>query len=98
MDVKDMATIAAKFASRASVAGPDYERGASNPRRAWAQAALAAEPNYGAGVQAAIAKGRYGKGVAKAGDAKFLRGVKEKGVARFPSGVAAATGDYATAF
>jgi hypothetical protein len=98
MDVKDMATISAKFAARAGVAGPDYEKGASNPRRPWAQSALAAEPNYKTGVAAAAAAGRYGKGVAKAGDAKFLRGVKEKGVARFPAGVAAATSDYAAGF
>lgn len=98
MDVKDMATISQKFAARAAVAGPDYERGASNPRRPWAQSAAAAEANYATGVQAAIAKGRFGKGVAKAGDQKFLRGVKEKGVARFPAGVAAATGDYAAGF
>lgn len=98
MDVKDMATIAAKFAARAAVAGPDYERGATNPRRPWAQSALAAEPNYKTAVTAAAAAGRYGRGVSKAGDQRFLRGVKEKGVARFPAGVATATGDYAAAF
>lgn len=98
MDVKDISTIAAKFAARAAVAGPDYERGATNPRRPWAQATLAAEANYKAGVTAAAAAGRFGKGVAKAGDSKFLRGIKEKGVARFPAGVAAATGDFAAGF
>ena len=98
MDVKDMSAIAAKYAARAGVAGPDYERGASNPRRAWAQSALAAEPNYKTGVAAAAAAGRFGKGVAKAGDAKFLRGVREKGVARYPAGVAAASGDYSAGF
>lgn len=98
MDVKDMSTISDKFARRAGQAGPDYERGATNPRRAWAAATSAAEANYEAGVQAAIGKKRFGRGVAKAGDAKFARGVKEKGVARYGPGVAAATGDYAAGF
>lgn len=98
MDVKDMSTIAEKFARRAGQAGPDYERGATNPRRPWAQSTLAAEGNYEAGVAAAIGKKRFGKGVSKAGDAKFSRGVKEKGVARYGPGVAAATGDYSTGF
>ena len=98
MDVKPMATISQKFVQRAGVAGSDYQRGATQPRRSWAQAAAAAGANYAAGVQAAIAAGRFGKGVAKAGDAKFQRGITEKGVARYPSGVAAAQGDYEAGF
>jgi hypothetical protein len=98
MDVKDMGKIAEKFARRAGQAGADYEAGAKNPRRSWAQATAAGEANYEQGVAAAISKKRFGKGVTKAGDAKFQRGVVEKGVARYPAGVAASTGDYAAGF
>jgi len=98
MDTKPMSTISAKFVQRAGVAGADYERGATQPRRSWAQAAAAAAGNFAAGVQAAIAGNRYGKGVTKAGDAKFQRGVAQKGVARYPAGVAAAQGDYEQGF
>jgi len=98
MDVKDMTKIQEKFVRRTGQAGPDYESGISNPRRDWATATKAAEPNYAAGVQAAIGKGRFGKGVTSAGTAKFQRGAKEKGVARYPAGVAAGASDYATGF
>ena len=98
MDTKPMSTISAKFVQRAGVAGADYERGATQPRRSWAQAAAAAAGNFAAGVQAAIAGNRYGKGVTKAGDAKFQRGAIEKGIARFGAGVAAAAGDFAAGF
>ena len=87
MEVRDMASIQSKFVSRASVAAPEYERGVKAPRRPWAQA-----------TQAAAAKGRFGRGVAKAGDAKFQRGAIEKGIARFGAGVAAAAGDFAAGF
>ena len=98
MEVKDMGSIQSKFVNRASVAAPDYERGVKAPRRPWAQATQAAEANYVAGVQAAASKGRFGRGVAKAGDAKFQRGAIEKGIARFGAGVAAAAGDFAAGF
>jgi hypothetical protein len=98
MDVKDMAKIQEKFIRRTSQAGPDYAAGVSNPKRDWATAAKAAEPNYVAGVQAGIAKSKYGKGITKAGSAKFQKGAIEKGVARYPAGVAAGAADYATGF
>jgi hypothetical protein len=98
MNVKDMSRIADRFIRKAAAAGPDYDAGVSNPRVDWEQATKAAEANYEQGVQAGIAKKRFGKGVAKAGTSKFLRGAKEKGVARFAAGVAASAGDYAAGF
>jgi hypothetical protein len=98
MDVKDMSKIQEKFVRRTAQAGPDYDSGVSNPRRDWATATKAAEGNYEQGVQAAIAGKRFGKGVSGAGTAKFLRGAKEKGTARYGAGVAAGAGDYAAAF
>jgi hypothetical protein len=98
MDVKDMSKIQEKFVRRTSQAGADYDAGVSAPRRDWATATKAAEANYEQGVQAAIGKKRFGAGVTKAGTAKFQRGAKEKGVARYPAGVAAGAGDYATGF
>ena len=98
MDIKSIDRIATKFVTRASVAGPDYEAGATQPRRSWAQAAAAAEGNYSAGISAAVTEKRFSRGITKAGDAKFARGIREKGVARFPAGVAAAQGDYSAGF
>jgi hypothetical protein len=62
--------------------------------KSWAGAAGAAEKNYVAGVNAAAAAGRFGKGVAKAGDAKWKKNAAEKGPARYAQGVGVAQGDY----
>jgi hypothetical protein len=98
MEVKDMARITEKFVRKTGQAGPDYAAGVANPRVDWATATKAAEPNYEAGVAAGIAKKRFGKGVLKAGTAKFQRGAIEKGVPCYPARVALAAGDYATGF
>jgi len=98
MNVKDMSRITEKFVRKTAAAGPDYESGVTNPRVDWQAATKAAEANYDAGVTAGIAKKRFGKGVDKAGTAKYLRGAREKGVARYPAGVAAGAGDYAAGF
>jgi len=98
MDIKTLDKIQDKFVRRTSQAGPDYEAGVSAPKRDWAQATKAAEANFEQGIQAAIGRKSFGKGVTKAGSAKFLRGAKEKGVARYPSGVAAGAADYAQGF
>jgi hypothetical protein len=98
MDVKDMAKIQEKFVRRTSQAGPDYAAGVSNPKRDWATATAAAEPNYDTAVQASIQKKLFGKGVRKAGTPKYQKGAIEKGVARYPAGVAAGSADYATGF
>jgi len=98
MNVKSMASIQEKFVRKTGQAGPDYSAGVASPRADWEQASKAAEANYESGVQAGIAKKRFGKGVTKAGTAKYLRGAQEKGVARYPAGVAAGAGDYAAGF
>ena len=98
MQVKDMSKISEKFVRRTAQAGPDYEAGVLNPRVDWAAATKAAEPNYDQGVQAAIAKKRFGAGVTRAGTAKYQEGARVKGVARYPAGVAAGAGNYAAGF
>jgi hypothetical protein len=65
-----------------------------NTPKSWATAAGAAEKNYVTGVNAAAAAGRFGKGVAKAGDAKWKKNAAEKGPARYAQGVGVAQADY----
>jgi len=95
--VKDAATIAAKYATRAAAAGPDYTTGVQNAGPQWETNTKASEANYGAGVQAAIGRGAFGKGVAKAGAAKFVNNAVKLGAQRYPQGVQNAQGTYATA-
>lgn len=98
IQIKSMDAIAEKWSRRASAASADYQAGTAAPRRDWAQATQAAEESYAQGIQTAIANKRFGKGVQKAGTAKWSRGVNEKGVARYGPGVSAAKEDYSTAF
>ena len=88
--------VASKWARRAGSASGEYEEGVRNTTKSWAGAAGAAEGNYKAGVTAAAAEGRFGKGVQKAGDAKWKKGATEKGPARFAQGVQVAEQDYST--
>lgn len=85
-----------KFVERAGAASGDYVEGAERTGKDQAAAAIAATPNYVAGVNAAIARGAYGKGLSKSGKAGWLKGVKEKGVNRFAEGVASGMAKYVT--
>lgn len=75
----------------------DYEQGVKNPRTDWQQATAAAESRFKEGVIKAANDGRFGKGVARAGSAKWQRGAIEKGVSRFGPGVLASASNYAQA-
>ncbi len=92
--VPSVSRVAAKWARRSASAGQEYSEGVTMSTKSWAGAAAAAEKNYQAGVTAAASAGRFGKGVAKAGDAKWKKGATEKGPGRFAQGVAVAEGDY----
>lgn len=76
----------------------DYLQGVQNPRTSWQQATTAAEANYATGVQQAITEKRFGKGVQKAGDAKWQQNATTKGGQRFGPGVQAGVSNYQTGF
>jgi hypothetical protein len=98
INVKDIGTIQTKFAQRASAAGNDYKNGVMNPRRPWAASASAASQSWADGVQQAVANGRFTKGVAKAGDAKWQANASTTGASRYPSGAQASAPNYGTNF
>ena len=95
---KSLSDTSAKWSRRAGIAGQEYTEGVQSPRRSWAGATQAAEGNYEQGVQASIARKSFGKGVAKAGDAKWKEKASTLGSARFASGVAAGESEYAKGF
>ncbi len=95
--VPAVSRVAAKWARRAASAAGEYEEGVRTTTRSWAAAAGAAENNYKQGVTAAANAGRFGKGVAKAGDAKWKKNAVEKGPGRFSQGVAVGELDYSGA-
>lgn len=96
--IRSIEHIARKFASVTPGRTEDYRVGVENPRRDWGAATAAAESAYEAGVTAAIAKKRFGKGVKAAGTEAWQRGAVEKGTARWGPGVTMAQDKYARNF
>lgn len=93
--MKSASQSAQKFVERAGAASQDYVEGARTTNKDQAAAAIAAAPNYVAGVQAAITRGAYAKGLQTSGKAAWLKGVTEKGANRFADGVASGAQKYA---
>lgn len=87
---------AEKYASRASAAAGDFVAGAQSTSKDQAAAAVAASAIYAQATQAAIADGRYARGLQKSGKAGWLKGITEKGGNRYAEGVSQAAPDYAT--
>lgn len=85
-----------RWVDHASRATDDYVQGIQNPRADWAQATSAAEGNYEQGIQEAISKKRFGKGVKRAGSASQIAGAIGKGKDRYAGGVSAAESKYAS--
>lgn len=96
LQVKDAATVAAKWATRAGAAGGDYSKGVTGTSRDWAADTAAAQGAWGAGVQQAVASGSFAKGVNAAGTAKWKAKASGVGAQRYPAGVAAAQPYYQT--
>lgn len=96
--IRSIESISKKWATVTPGRTADYEEGVRSPRKDWAQSTLAAEDSYQAGVTAALAEKRFGKGVRDAGTEKWQRGAIEKGTQRWGPGVAMAESAYAAGF
>jgi hypothetical protein len=83
-----------KYKTSVGAAGGDYAAGVAAPSRPWAQATVAGQARYEAGVQKAISEKRFAKGVQAAGDAKWSENAQSKGAQRYT----AAASDAATAY
>jgi hypothetical protein len=93
--IKSTQDIAKKFVGRAGVAGGDYADGVKAAGGDWETNTKAAEDNYKQSVTQAANEGRFGKGVAAAGAAKYVDKASTLGTQRYPTGVAASEGAYA---
>lgn len=96
--IRPIEQIAKKWAEVTPMRSESYAEGIANPRRSWAAGAKAAESSYEDGVRAAIGRKAFGKGVAKAGDAKWSRKALVNGTRNWGPGVAEAQGDYLAGF
>lgn len=95
--VPDVGRVAKKWASRSGAASQDYSDGVQSTAKDWQGASTAAGPNYRAGVTAAANAGRFEKGVARVGTAKWRANTVAKGPMRFAQGVSVAEPDYSSA-
>jgi len=94
--VPDVTKVAKKWSSRSSAASGDYADGVQSTARDWQAAATAGAANYKAGVAAASAAGRFEKGVARVGTAKWRANAVSKGPSRYSQGVGVAEQDYSS--
>lgn len=91
---KGLDRTAQKWKNKVAGAQGDYVDGVNNPKRDWASETAKAEGAYEQGVQRAISNKSFGKGVGKAGTAKWQKGAVEKGPGRWAEGVAKAEDEY----
>lgn len=97
-EIKSMASIKEKWTRVTPQRTEDYAKGVSNPKRDWADEAIAAKANWKAGIDAAAAKDLYAKGVGAAGSAKWKSKSLSLGPGRFAEGVYLAGPDYEKGF
>jgi hypothetical protein len=95
-NVKGLSAVVDKWKRRASSAGEEYRLGVEGTPKSWAGAAKAAAPAFAAGVQDAITRGAYAKGIDAAGDAKWKDKASKLGPSRFSQGVNEADAAYST--
>ena len=93
--IKDTGSLAKKFVQRAGAASGDYKDGVAQSGQDWEAGARAGAENYQIAVTQAATEGRFERGVAAAGAAKFVQRATSLGAQRYPTGVQAAEGDWA---
>lgn len=86
--------VGAKWKRRVDGATQDYTAGVTDPSVDWATPTKQAEGTYKEAVVKAAGEGKFGKGVAAAGNEKWKAKTAAKGPGRWSSGVADAQPDY----
>ncbi len=87
--MKTASSVAGKWQTKAGSSASDYQQGSQQTTKDQSAAAIAAAPNYAAGVQAAISAGLFQKGLQQSGKAGWLAGINQKGVTNYQTGVSA---------
>lgn len=93
--VKDAATVARKWATRAASASGDYAAAVKEAGADWEANTIAGAENYAQGVTQSIGDRRYEKGVREAGQGKYVARASTLGSQRFAPGVQASEADMA---
>jgi len=93
--VRDAASAAERFKTKASAAAGDYANGVKGAGSNWESGAAAGEQNFAQGVQDAVARGAFGKGVRASGASYYEQRAATIGASRYSPGVAAGAANYA---
>lgn len=96
--IKPLDQISAKWSRVSQQSQQSYEDGVRAPRRSWAAETAKAEGNFEKGIQAAIARKSFGKGVRRAGDDKWQKNTLEKGPQRWSQGISLSQDAYEQGF
>jgi len=96
--VKSLDRISAKWARVAGTSQEDYILGIQNPRRDWQKATADAEAIWERGIAQAVQRKSFGKGVNKAGTAKWQERALTLGPARWTEGINASLAAYEKGF
>ena len=96
--IKSAAEIAEKYGRVTPARSADYEAGVKNPTKDWEANTKASAASFAQGVQEAVSRGAFEKGVAAAGNAKWSRKATTVGVGRWGTGIQAGKQDFAAGF
>lgn len=96
--MRDTGFLANKFATRAGAASNDYKTGVEVAGGDWEANTIAGEDNYKAGVNEAMGRNAFSKGVRKAGASKYTKNASTLGPQRYQTGVANAKDAWAAGF
>lgn len=98
MKIRSVDDIANKYARVTPGRATDYSDGVKSPKKDWKAETSAAKDAWAQGVQEAIGRGAFDKGVSKAGSEKWQRKAVDVGVPRWGAGVTAGKEDYKSGF
>jgi hypothetical protein len=98
MQVKDLATSGERFGKNAAAAQPYYQKGVAAAGSKWKAAVDNSEENWSAGVNAAIARGAFKKGVGKATADYYTSRATKLGASRYQEGVREGAGNWQEGF
>jgi len=85
--IRSISDLAEKYKRVTPGRRADYEAGITKPKADWASNAAAAEGAYESGVQDAISRKAFGKGVTDKGTAGWQSDTKQKGPERWATGI-----------
>jgi hypothetical protein len=94
LKVKDAASAARKFVQRGQAAAQDYAAGVAGASADWQQKTAASADTYNQGVQDAIARGAFARGINSSSATKYQTRASGVGAQRFPQGIAQAGPDW----